>query len=64
MITIQCNLMKIMRSDKSFLYSVFFFLCFVFSFLRLDAAYLVIPMDETQKNHLKAYGSYQKIVLL
>lgn len=56
MITIQCNLMKIMRSDKSFLYSVFFFLCFVFSFLRLDAAYLVIPMDETQKNHLKAYG--------
>lgn len=56
MITIQCNLMKIMRSDKSFLCSIFFFLCFIFSFLRLDAAYLVIPMDETQKNHLKAYG--------
>ena len=44
------------RSDKSFLYSIFFFLCFVIFSLRLDAAYFVIPMDETQKNHLKAYG--------
>jgi hypothetical protein len=44
------------RSDKSFLCSIFFFLCFVIFSLRLDAAYLVIPMDESQKNHLKAYG--------
>ncbi|MBQ1191827.1 MAG: asparagine synthetase B [Bacteroidales bacterium] len=35
---------------------MFFFLCFVIFSLRLDAAYLVIPMDESQKNHLKAYG--------
>lgn len=31
-----------------------FFLLFLASSLR--AAYLLIPMDETQKNHLKAYG--------
>lgn len=31
------------------------FLLIIFSF-RLDAAYLLIPMDDTQKNHLKAYG--------
>ncbi len=27
-----------------------------FIFLRVDAAYLLIPMDDTQQNHLKAYG--------
>lgn len=31
------------------------FVLIIFSF-RLDAAYLLIPMDDTQKNHLKAYG--------
>ncbi len=29
---------------------------FCLGFLKIDAAYLLIPMDETQKNHLKAYG--------
>ncbi len=28
----------------------------VFSLTRVQAAYLLIPMDQTQKNHLKAYG--------
>lgn len=27
-----------------------------FVFLRVEAAYLLIPMDDTQQNHLKAYG--------
>lgn len=29
---------------------------FFFMFFRVQAAYILIPMDETQKNHLKAYG--------
>ncbi len=29
---------------------------FLFLFLFSQAAYILIPMDETQKNHLKAYG--------
>ena len=32
------------------------FLLFVLLFARVQAAYLLIPMDQTQKNHLKAYG--------
>ena len=28
----------------------------IFSLSRVQAAYLLIPMDQTQKNHLKAYG--------
>ena len=35
----------------------FFLYCIIFlQFFNLQAAYLLIPMDETQKNHLKAYG--------
>jgi hypothetical protein len=33
-----------------------FLLLFLFSFLFSNAAYLLIPMDNTQRNHLKAYG--------
>ncbi|PJA07227.1 MAG: asparagine synthetase B [Flavobacteriales bacterium CG_4_10_14_0_2_um_filter_32_8] len=33
----------------------FFFLFFLFS-IKVSATYLLIPMDYTQKNHLKAYG--------
>ena len=33
-----------------------FSLLFVFSFLSAWSQYLLIPMDETQKDHLKAYG--------
>lgn len=32
--------------------------------LRVNAAYLVIPMDETQKNHLKAYGVAYKALTM
>ena len=28
----------------------------IFTAFYLHAAYLLIPMDDTQKNHLKAYG--------
>ena len=31
-------------------------LCFVFQVLPLQASFILIPMDEVQKNHLKAYG--------
>ncbi|MFA5781590.1 MAG: asparagine synthetase B, partial [Bacteroidales bacterium] len=34
----------------------FFTLGFLLLFFALKANYLLIPMDETQKNHLKAYG--------
>lgn len=34
---------------------IFLFLLFIFS-LKVSATYLLIPMDHTQKNHLKAYG--------
>ncbi|MCX6245508.1 MAG: asparagine synthetase B [Bacteroidetes bacterium] len=35
----------------------FFFMIFLLFLMQgLQAAYLLIPMDETQKNHLKAYG--------
>lgn len=34
----------------------FFFISFLFVAAQLRAAYLLIPMDETQTNHLKAYG--------
>ena len=33
-----------------------FTITFLFSFLLSHAAYLLIPMDNSQKNHLKAYG--------
>ncbi|HPD64948.1 MAG TPA: asparagine synthetase B [Bacteroidia bacterium] len=35
---------------------LFFTLSFLMLFQGLFAAYLLIPMDESQKNHLKAYG--------
>jgi len=31
------------------------FVCILF-LMRAHAAYMLIPMDQTQKNHLKAYG--------
>jgi hypothetical protein len=34
----------------------FLILLLFFSLTRVHAAYLLIPMDQTQKNHLKAYG--------
>jgi hypothetical protein len=37
---------------KRILISVFF----IVAFLNVKASFLLIPMDETQKNHLKAYG--------
>ena len=37
---------------KTFIFSVIFLLTTVYTY----AAYLLIPMDMTQKNHLKAYG--------
>ena len=40
------------RLLKSALFIASFFLLAV----RLDAAYILIPMDESQRNHLKAYG--------
>ena len=38
--------------SKKFLISIIFIIVVKFSF----AAYVLIPMDEVQKNHLKAYG--------
>lgn len=35
---------------------VFSFLLIIVSIAYTNAAYLLVPMDETQKNHLKAYG--------
>ena len=37
---------------KRILISVFF----IVAFLNAKASFLLIPMDDTQKNHLKAYG--------
>jgi len=34
----------------------FLFIFFIFLLVRTHAAYLLIPMDQNQKNHLKAYG--------
>jgi hypothetical protein len=34
----------------------FLSLCFLLLFEQLNAAYLLIPMDNSQKNHLKSYG--------
>ena len=36
---------------RTIIITVFFLLV-----IRAGAAYLLIPMDQTQKNHLKAYG--------
>ena len=33
-----------------------FFIVLIFAALTADAAYILLPMDEGQKNHLKAYG--------
>lgn len=49
------NLLKL-RFSKPNLRFIFLFFFLIFSVFRLQAAYLVIPMDESQKNHLKAYG--------
>lgn len=35
---------------------VFLIILAVFSFKNVDAAYMLVPMDNTQTNHLKAYG--------
>jgi hypothetical protein len=40
-----------MINKKNFLLIILLFFC-----SKLWAAYLLIPMDEGQKNHLKAYG--------
>ncbi len=45
-----------LRFSKPNLRFIFLFFFLIFSVFRLQAAYLVIPMDESQKNHLKAYG--------
>jgi hypothetical protein len=42
------------RDFNSIRFLLVFF--FVFLFSHLHAAYLLLPMDNTQKNHLKAYG--------
>lgn len=41
-----------MTHQKSFLTALFL----LFSFLSAQAAYILVPMDKVQKNHLKAYG--------
>lgn len=35
---------------------IILFLVLLLSILKVEASYILIPMDETQKNHLKAYG--------
>ncbi len=35
---------------------IYIFLFLIFALNRLFGAYILIPMDDTQKNHLKAYG--------
>ena len=47
-------MMKILHSNFRKLGFIFFF--FLFNFSSTEAAYLLINMDDTQKNHLKAYG--------
>lgn len=54
-IILRFNLLKL-RFSKPNLRFIFLFFFLIFSVFRLQAAYLVIPMDESQKNHLKAYG--------
>jgi hypothetical protein len=54
-IILRFNLLKL-RFIKPNLRFIFLFFFLIFSVFRLQAAYLVIPMDESQKNHLKAYG--------
>lgn len=49
---------------KAKVLSKFTFLILLFVSLRVNAAYLVIPMDETQKNHLKAYGVAYKALTM
>ncbi len=45
------------RMSRHFKYSRnFIFFLFFFCLNTLQAAYILIPMDEAQKNHLKAYG--------
>src|SRR5437773_2352363 len=34
----------------------YFLLILLLAFFRSQSAYILIPMDEAQKNHLKAYG--------
>lgn len=41
---------------KNFVKHILLFIVMVIAVPRADAAYLLIPMDETQSNHLKAYG--------
>lgn len=44
-------------------FSFLFLVCFLFTGFGLRASYLLVPMDEQQKNHLKAYGvAYQALV--
>lgn len=49
---------------KATVLSKLIFLIFSVVSLRVNAAYLVIPMDETQKNHLKAYGVAYKALTM
>ncbi len=49
---------------KAKVLSKFTFLILSVVSLRVNAAYLVIPMDETQKNHLKAYGVAYKALTM
>lgn len=49
---------------KAKVLSKFTFLILLFVSLRVNAAYLVIPMDETQKNHLKAYSVAYKALTM
>lgn len=49
---------------KAKVLSKLIFLILLFVSLRVNAAYLVIPMDETQKNHLKAYGVAYKALTM
>ena len=41
---------------RLFKYIIFTFLLFTFSFGSRAGNYVLIPMDESQKDHLKAYG--------
>ena len=41
---------------KNFVKHILLFIVMVIAVPSADAAYLLIPMDETQSNHLKAYG--------
>ena len=49
---------------KAKVLSKLIFLILLVVSLRVNAAYLVIPMDETQKNHLKAYGVAYKALTM